>query len=322
MLLHQQAIEQATNATSKVKLYASHIKGETAVPCHLADSGHSSEVPELCFDIEEADGRIVPHAMHAVKHGTRRIVVLSPDTDVCILMMYYWKVYQSNGLQQLWVKGGGGDSTRYIPIHALALTVRADLCKVLPTVHTLTGCDYTSKVGTKPAALKVNPAPYLKGFGLNANDPNIDTLLERSEEYLTQVLKKGTTCKTMDQLRIQIYHSRKGVCLEQLPPTSHAIRNHILRSFYATYQMISLLAEPNTLQPTSYGFKEDDDLLVPEIGTCPIPEEYVMQCNCMKCATNRCGCRSNGLPCCRFCKCQSKQEQDTTSSCKNPGGCA
>ena len=39
-----------------------------------------------------------------------------------------------------------------------------ELCYLLPLVHTLTGCDYTSKVGTKHAALIANPTEYLKDF--------------------------------------------------------------------------------------------------------------------------------------------------------------
>ena len=35
-------------------------------------------------------------------------------------------------------------------------------CYLLPLVHTLTGCDYTSKVGTK--ALNANPSEYFKDF--------------------------------------------------------------------------------------------------------------------------------------------------------------
>ena len=49
------------------------------------------------------------------------------------------------------------ETTKYIPIHYLASDKGTDLCKVLPAVITLTGCDYTSKVGTKQAALKANP---------------------------------------------------------------------------------------------------------------------------------------------------------------------
>ena len=37
---------------------------------------------------------------------------------------------------------------------------------MLPALHTLTGCDYTSKVGTKPAAVDAKPGKYLKYFGI------------------------------------------------------------------------------------------------------------------------------------------------------------
>ena len=71
--------------------------------------------------------------------------------------------------------------------------------KVLPAVHTLTGCDYTSKVGTKQAALKANPIDYLEGFGCSQNGPSDDEI-KRAESYLVIVLKNGTTCTTMAEL--------------------------------------------------------------------------------------------------------------------------
>ena len=66
------------------------------------------------MDIGEVNSRMVPHAMHAVKHGALRITVLSPDTHVTILIMYYWNVFYFNGLQELQVKVGVGDSTKYL----------------------------------------------------------------------------------------------------------------------------------------------------------------------------------------------------------------
>lgn len=62
--------------------------------------------------------------------------------------------------------------------------------------YTLTGCDFTSKVGTKQAALKANPTTYLKQFGRVTND--MDSLLAASEDNLTQILKQGTSCRTTD----------------------------------------------------------------------------------------------------------------------------
>ena len=57
-----------------------------------------------------------------------------------------------NGSKEFWVKAGVGESVRFVPLHTLYDRLGADLCSVLPAVHSLTGCDIASKVGTKHAA--------------------------------------------------------------------------------------------------------------------------------------------------------------------------
>ena len=166
ILLHRTAIKHARETPSSLKVFVSGFSSESVeVPCLSCCDGYCRDIPELCIDIEEADTRIIPHALHAVEHGIQRRVVLSPDTDVFVLLLFYWDVLHEKGLYELWLKAGSGNSTKYIPIHSLASDKGPDLCKVLPAVHTLTGCDYTSKVGTKQAALKANPVDYLQGFG-------------------------------------------------------------------------------------------------------------------------------------------------------------
>ncbi|KAG1696934.1 Alpha-N-acetylgalactosaminidase [Nymphon striatum] len=285
-------VEMERSHCKNVQIVASHVFGEQTILCLSAHNNCSTEVPELCLDIEEADARIIPHVLHAVQHGMRRIVVLSSDTDVSILLIYYWATFLSNGLQELWVKAGVGDSTRFIPIHTLASRLGSALCHVLPAVHMLTGCDYTSKVGTKQAALNNHPETYLKGFGTCANVQDMDLVIIRAEEYLVHVLKKGTAFTTMNQLRTHTYHQSKGAYLDKLPPTSYAIKAHIRRAFYGTHQMTTILSSKrHTLDATQYGYEEDDDMLMPAMAIREIPEEYTLQCNCQKCGTIRCVCR-------------------------------
>eukprot|EP00794_Sanderia_malayensis_P000704 gene704-7409_t len=114
----------------------------------------------------EADCRAIPHAMHATTNGTKRIVVLSTDTDVTVILLFCWQRLKVHGLKELWVKTGVGDSTRFVPLHELAASLSNDICEVLPAAYTLTGCDYTSKVGSKKAAIECNSAYYLKSFGI------------------------------------------------------------------------------------------------------------------------------------------------------------
>ena len=223
-------------------------------------------------------------------------------------------------MTELWVKTGVGDSTRFVALHELAASLSRDIGEVLPAVHSQTGCDYTSKVGSKKAAIGCNTAYYLKSFGYIMDGLSLERKIGNAEEYLVQVLERNTACKTMDELRIWMYHHHKGRSLDELPPTSHATRAHILRAFFATNIMITLLDhQPSVIDPRIYGFAVEDDLLVPDVGLHPIPEEYSLFCTCGKCSTVRCTCRKNGLPCCALCNYQSTSADG--SNCKNPSSC-
>ena len=206
-------------------------------------------------------------------------------------------------------------SWRFHTIHPNPCASSTDRRDLVSGFHVLTGCDYTSKIRTKHAALMTNPKHYLEHFGTKTDQSTID----KAEEYITQVLKKGTNFKKMDQLRNELYHHSKSVSLQQLPPTSSATRLHILRAVYkhATNEMVSLLSTTHDrLDPTQYGFEEVDDLLTPKMDANPIPEEFATYCICLKCGTQRCPCLRNAEPCCSSCRCQS----GLVVECKNVFG--
>ena len=154
---------------------------------------------------------------------------VSSTSYLCVEDLTMIKPQKSAPVQDLWVRAGVGDTTRYIPVHILAPRIGQELCYLLPLVHTLTGCDHTSKVGIKYAALNVNQSEYLRNF--DSGQSCTDDFVASCEAYLVQVLKRNTTCTTIDQLRNYIYHHSKGVSLDQLPPTSHVIERHIRRAY-------------------------------------------------------------------------------------------
>ena len=66
-------------------------------------------------EVEEADARIIPHAIHAIRSGIQRIVVLYGDNDEFVLLMFYiLKAYENVGV---------GDSTRNMLVHVLATII-------------------------------------------------------------------------------------------------------------------------------------------------------------------------------------------------------
>ena len=56
---------------------------------------------DLNSDIEEADERIIPHVAGAVKDGSKRVVILSNDVDVVMLLLYFFHVFSEMGVEEL-----------------------------------------------------------------------------------------------------------------------------------------------------------------------------------------------------------------------------
>ena len=104
----------------------------------------------------EADERILFHTNHAIQteHYTR-IAAAATNTDIFISLLYHYQQWVYADLNEMWVFYGQGLSTRATTKISDAL--ESDVISVLPAVHALSGCDSTSKIGGKTAALKVSP---------------------------------------------------------------------------------------------------------------------------------------------------------------------
>jgi len=61
----------------------------------------------------------------------------------------------------------------------------------------------------------------------------------------------------MDELRYWMYYHSKSITVDNLPPSSHLLRGHILRAFYATHIQIHCL-DGQSVDPLLYGFEESD----------------------------------------------------------------
>jgi len=194
--------------TAHLLIVLSRIVGdETSTPTQSIKNGEVFQHPDLDTDHEEADIRIIPHAVHAVRQSCMtRIVILSSDTDVFVIAMYFYHLLAANGLAELWLRGGIGDKTRFIPLPVIAvMKVEKPMCEVLIATHVLTSCDITSKFGTKAAGIKAEPVRYLRDFGRAHTD--VQDCVQNAEKFLVQVLNRGKHgIETMDRLRFNWYH--------------------------------------------------------------------------------------------------------------------
>ena len=193
-LLRKWVTENAENKYPEVEIVFSNFCAQSmSLPCQIFKEDCHMSLPELDMNIEEADVWLMPHAMHATRTGAKRLVILSGDTDVMVLALFSNSDLETNGLSELWMHVGVGDSTRYIPLHVIA-EKKQELCTVSSAIHILTGCDTTSKVGTKLSALKPPAIQLLSEFGKSLSSPNQYEIIRKAEEYLVQVLKPSTTC--------------------------------------------------------------------------------------------------------------------------------
>ena len=194
-------------------------------------------------------------------------------------MLYNWSELERKGLNELWFLWFQAIE-RCIPIQKLAIKLGADFCKVIPAVHALTGCDYSSKAGTKAAALRANPVVYLNCFGSLIPNFDFKAQVQNAESYLCQVFKKQTAITDINKLRSWLYHHTKHTTLHSLPPSKGALLAHISRSFYISYQICSIFDEVKAnLDTTNFGYIMEDDLLLPSNIITQLPENMSATAN-------------------------------------------
>lgn len=287
--------------------------------CIMTHGGQETQMSHLQSTGEETDLWIALHVLDSLDTGHKVCVVISSDTDVTVTLLYHIPIFLPHGLEQLWVQAGAGDTSRYVPLHILFQRLGGQLCSVLPALHSLTGCDITSRVGTKKAALKAEPERFLKQFGMS---PTLSqSTIDNAEQYLVKVLKKGSTAKTFTEYREETFHFSKCSSLQNLPPTSHELLPHIQHAFYNAYTTMNILSNHfvpgtvETLKPKEYGFKYDNGYLMPTTAWKTLDGTWSVFCSCVKCVRfNNFPCRMAQVISVQFCHCK-KASRDV---CKNP----
>ena len=105
-LLKDSLVDHFTAAPTDILIVVSQITGDdTSTPTQCIQNGRVFEQPELDSDLEEADIRIIPHTLHAVRGECTHIVILSSDTDVFVVAMHFLHIFVANRLHELWVRG-------------------------------------------------------------------------------------------------------------------------------------------------------------------------------------------------------------------------
>ena len=101
---------------------------------------------------EEPDTRLLLHAMHGARTGSKAVIVTSEDPDVMLLCL----AFQKDIPCPIYQKCGTENNTRFVEISKLAWSLGDSVCDSLIGLHAFTGCDTVSAFASrrKLSALK------------------------------------------------------------------------------------------------------------------------------------------------------------------------
>ncbi|KAG1656448.1 hypothetical protein GQR58_023929 [Nymphon striatum] len=258
----------------------------------LLTNGNESPVTELQSTHEEADTRLLLHSIYATQvEGVKRIVMYANDTDVIVLAVYYYKTkLKKLGLDEFWMKT---QQDSYLPIHKIANTLDADLCRALPLIHSLSGRDITSYpffIGktTWLQKDKTVPLDYIASYA------------EAEDDY-------SLTKDVIDQAS-QLFMASNATDLKRLPSTEDAFLLHLERSAYACIiDKTAHIANPVIPEPTEYGWISEGDNMIPHQmrnPSWPADAAKATNCSCKKGCQRNCSCSNASRRCNIGCLCR------------------
>ena len=111
----------------------------------ILHGGQASNMEELYSTQEEADTRLLLHAIRASQNHSR-VIIRCNDTDVILLILLQPRTTVRGGVHACGAFKENVTNERYVPIHTIAGKLTEDVCSILPAVHALSGCDTNSSL--------------------------------------------------------------------------------------------------------------------------------------------------------------------------------
>ena len=278
----------------------------------VAIDGHmtATDEAELYTNQEEADTRMFLHASHASSLGHQRVAIVSSDTDVEVLACHH----QSAIPAELTLISGTRSRSRLISIPRLCEKLGPSICRVLPSLHVLTGCDAVSSFagkGKKRAfemirdSQVMNESVQVLGESLPLSEQSITKL----EEVVCR-LYSDNQCKLVNDLRYKMFCRGKNVQSHQLPPTSAALQYHLKRANYQAFLWKKALQARIDQEPVNHGWQLKEgrlEIVWTDLAPAPQAVMELVCCGCRgTCQTRRYSCVGNGLPCTEVCTCSEE----------------
>ncbi|KAG0717882.1 hypothetical protein GWK47_053560 [Chionoecetes opilio] len=275
------------------------------------------EAPELKSSQEEADTRLLLHALHAAESGYKSVIITAEDTYVMVLCLGMCHKIPSH----LFQKCGTKNRTRFLDITTLSRTLGGSVCDSLIGMHAFTGCDTVSAFAGRGKMTTLKQVKMDKTYQdafheLGRSWEVSPELFEKLQEITCHMYLPSTHTTEVNKLRYELFCARRGeVESSQLPPCEDCLFMHALRANYqAAIWRRSLQSQPFVANPTDCGWMTDEDgkLAVNWMRGSPAPDAVMqlLSCKCVRsCELPKCTCLSNGLKCTDMCRLQTCQNK-------------
>ena len=256
---------------------------------------------------EEADGRLLLHALHQAKSGSNRILIRSPDTDVVVIFVALFSNFDGN---EIWIS----TPSHYVPVHEIYKSLGPAKADGLLFFHALTGCDTVSSFSTigKTTAWRVWTkfdaiTDVFQKLSNIENVQNYDDHLPTIEQYVIFCYDITSEETSVNKERKKLF--TKGRQIDNIPPTQDALIQHVKRAIFQAAFVWSQSAEASPVLPSEadWGWKRGPNgAWEPEWTTLPDASKAcreLLKCGCRVKCSGRCKCASNDLKCTQLCKC-------------------
>jgi hypothetical protein len=276
------------------------------------------DVEHLASEQEEADTKLLLHAVDATVCGATKIHICSPDTDVLVLALRRYPQLCQNS----YFVTGAGRKHRSIPLKSIYEALGPSKAAALPGFHAFTGADITGSFAGKGKitcwkAFHTANEDILSAFadiGCTQR-PSTDTF-EALEMFVCQLYLPHTSLKEVKDVRWWLFRKKQAQA-ESLPPTKYALVQAVMRTHYQSMIWCNdIVANPQFPLPDCYGWKLEGGTWKEVMTTqLPAPEAviHLVKCGCIKTrctTTSRCKCKQAALNCTDLCSCSDMSDED------------
>ena len=273
----------------------------------LVVSSVRASVEHLHGTQEQADTKIILHAVDASEKNYHRIVVYSKNTNDLLL------IYHQTA-PEVWMNAGTMKKPRCIAVHAISNSMSPQLIRYLLSYHAITGSDSTSQFseyGKLSTWQRYKADPAI----LNIFADNEDSAARDAERFINKIYSPSSSLSSINDLRTEMFHRIANP--EKLPPTQDSLLLHLQRRQHQmTVWQQATVAKLDMKSPDQCGWLlTESGTLVPvlrTISTLPqvCPELQTCGCKTKKCNMSRCVCSKNKMTCSLGCVCMG--------ACQNP----